>query len=286
MSIFLNIIGAGHVGKTLAHLLSRNHLVKIQSICNTSIESSREAQKFIGEGDVCRNIEELPQADITMLTPPDHQILNVSQALSENNHLKAGSIVFHCSGTLSSEVLFSLKNKGCFTASIHPLHSFADPKISIEKYSGTYCTVEGDEQALNILCPLFENIGALVHHILPHKKALYHIGSIFASNYLVTLAEQASACFQEAGIEESLALEMILELMKNTLRNLENSKSFQNTLSGPIKRGDASLIQTHMNTLPVGLRKKLYGLLGTLTLPLALLSPSREKNLKHILEND
>ena len=52
----VNIIGAGKLGKTIGQLLVRSNLVKIQGVCNRSIESSIAAISFIGEGTPVQNI--------------------------------------------------------------------------------------------------------------------------------------------------------------------------------------------------------------------------------------
>ncbi|WP_419421553.1 hypothetical protein ACNVED_16335 (plasmid) [Legionella sp. D16C41] len=155
----INIIGAGRLGKTIGKLIVINKAGSIQGICNQSIKSSILAAQYIGEGEIFNKISELPSADITFITTPDENIKNSARELSKSDYLKRNSTILHCSGALMSSELESLKSKDCNIASVHPMHSFASPDISVHKFKNTYCAMEGDDDAKKILGQLFSNIG-------------------------------------------------------------------------------------------------------------------------------
>lgn len=268
MTLLVNIIGAGHLGKTIGHLLVKRQLVKIGSICNRSETSSINAIKFIGQGKYCPTIGELQPADITFITTPDDLISITCEELSKNQFIKRGSVVLHCSGSLTSDALISVKEKDCYVASIHPMRSFAKPELSIEQYSGTYCAIEGDKEAIPNVRSLFNSIGSITYEIDKRKKSLYHAAGVFASNYLVTLAQQALSCMREAGIENEMAMHVITNIMRGTVSNLEKTLSPEQSLTGPIQRGDISTIMKHIESLTDMERKHLYSILGKATLHL------------------
>ena len=268
MTLLVNIIGAGHLGKTIGHLLVKNQLVKIGSICNRSEASSINAIKFIGQGKYCATIGELQPADITFITTPDDQISITCEEFSKNPFIKRGSVVLHCSGSLTSDALISAKEKSCFVASIHPMRSFAKPELSIEQYSGTYCAIEGDKEVIPNVRSLFNSIGSITYEIDKRKKSLYHAAGVFASNYLVTLAQQALSCMREAGVENEMAMHVITNIMRGTVSNLEKTLSPEQSLTGPIQRGDISTIMKHIESLTDMEQKHLYSALGKATLQL------------------
>lgn len=270
----VNFIGAGKLGKTIAHLLFINHLVKIQGICNTSKESALSAIKFIGDGTAYSDITELPPADITFITTPDELIAETCSALCKSKFLKPQSIIVHCSGALSSVILQSVKSKKCYIASIHPMHSFASIETSIKQFKGTFCAMEGDEKALAKLKPLFEGIGSQIFKLNKDKKALYHASAVFASNYLITLAQQSLNCMQAAEVKEDKILEVIASIMQTTLNNLIKTGSTEKALTGPIARGDSLIIAKHLEALENQDQKKLYALLGQATLAITNLDDS------------
>ncbi len=286
MTFLVNIIGAGHLGKTIGHLLVRHRLVKIGSICNRSEISTTNAIKFIGQGKVCPNISELPPADITFITTPDDLISATCEELSRNPFIEKGGIVLHCSGSLTSDALISIKKKGCYVASVHPMRSFAKPELSVEEYRGTYCAIEGDKEALPNIQSLFNSIGSITYEIDKRKKSSYHAAGVFASNYLVTLAQQALSCMKDAGVEEEMAMHVITNIMRGTVSNLEKTLSPEQSLTGPIKRGDVSTIMKHMESFTDREQQHLYADLGKATLRLTDHSSVKKEKITSALTVD
>lgn len=264
----INVIGAGKLGQTLGYLIVKNQLGKIGGIYNRRQVNSSEAIQFIGQGECFSSLAQLPPADISFITTPDEAIAETAKALCRSP-IKAGSLFVHCSGVLTSDVLSALKAHQAFIASIHPMRSFAKPSLAVEEYPGTFCAVEGDKEGLAILTPFFQSMGSVVHLINKEKKALYHASGVFASNYLITLAEQGSRCLQAVGIEKKQALSVIIDLMKGTLSNLQNLLSTEESLTGPIKRGDCETIKHHMSAFSNRDTALLYSTLGQATLPLS-----------------
>lgn len=266
MTVLINFIGAGHLGKTLGHLLLKSKLVTIGGICTRSSLSTQSAIQFIGGGHYCSSISNLLAADITFITTNDDSIQDVCEELAHNPYLKSGSIILHCSGSLTSDILHSVSKRGCFVASIHPMRSFAEPELSIQHYQGTYCAMEGDGHAITVLDSLFKNIGSITYSIDKTKKSLYHAAGVFSSNYLITLAQQALDCLYESGVETEIAIPLICSLMKGSIKNLEKTLSPKQALTGPIQRGDVLTIKKHLEALPHEDRKNLYSSLGKATL--------------------
>lgn len=268
MVSLVNMIGAGNLGKTIGRLLVRQQLVDLGAVCNQSEASAIQALQFIGQGQYCPNILELPPADITFITTPDDTISTVCKELSQNSLLKKGSIILHCSGALTSDVLMAIKEKGCYVASVHPMRSFARPELSVDEYSGTYCAIEGDNEALPTIHALFNAIGSVTFEIDKTKKSLYHAAGVFASNYCVTLAQQALLCLQEVGVEHDMAIHLITTIMQSTVTNLVTTLSPKKSLTGPIQRADVSTILQHMAALSNIEQQELYSMLGKATLHL------------------
>ena len=283
MPLLINMIGAGHLGQTIAHLLSKNPLVQIGAICNTSEASSSQAITFIGGGVYCPSIAQLPPADITFITTPDDLISSICEALSNNKQIKPQSTVLHCSGSLSSDVLLSVKEHHCYVASVHPMRSFANPELSVKQYQGTYCAMEGDNDALCLLQDVFHSIGSITYLIDKTKKSLYHAAGVFASNYLVTLSQQALLCFKEAGVDNEIAMRIITTLMQSTVSNLTETLSPDTSLTGPIQRGDRSTVIKHLVSLKSPM-KELYSLMGEATIPLTTHDNATKELLKEALD--
>lgn len=268
MNLTVNLIGTGNVGKTLGHLLVAHGLATIRGVFNRKQASSLDAIQYMGGGEAYPDLLALPSADITFITTPDDAIAEVAHNLCHNPNIQAGSIVLHCSGALSSDVLLPLKQRGCHIASVHPMRSFALLKKELEHYSGTYCALEGDPLATAALASLFHAMHFITYSIHKEKKAIYHIAGVFASNYLLTLSQQALSCLKEAGVEKDLGLRVLLDLMKGTMAHLEKTECAKESLTGPIQRGDIATVEKHMTALEGSAQKVLYAELGQATLSL------------------
>jgi predicted short-subunit dehydrogenase-like oxidoreductase (DUF2520 family) len=245
----LNIIGAGKVGKVLAKNFQRKQQFAIQHVLNRTPASASNAVAWVGAGQAVNGISQLLPADITMLSVSDDQIASICQQLADAGLLKVGSVIFHCSGAKASTELRAARLAGAVVASVHPVRSFANVDLLAEQFAGTICSMEGDEAALTLLVPALQAIGAETVIINADNKLLYHAGSVFASNYLVTLMEVALRTYQAAGIPAEIAQKMAAPLARQTLENVFNLGT-QAALTGPIARGDmqtVALQQTRLN---------------------------------------
>jgi predicted short-subunit dehydrogenase-like oxidoreductase (DUF2520 family) len=236
----LNIVGAGHVGRVLGRLFGASGAFAVQDVLTRSGDSAREAVSFIGAGRAVAGIGELRPAEVWMIAVGDDQIGAVASSLAAEG-LLAGATVFHCSGAKAAGELAGAAQAGARTASVHPIRSFADPAAVADAFAGTFCGIEGDPDALAVLAPAFEAIGARLVPIDGAAKTVYHAAAVFASNYLVTVLDAALRAYQAAGIPEPVARELAGPLATETLANVLRLGA-ATALSGPIARGDMATV--------------------------------------------
>jgi len=240
MAPTLNIVGAGHVGRALGRLFATRGVFAVQDVLTRSSGSAQAAVAFIGAGRSVDAIEVLRPANVWMLAVSDDRIADIAQQLAASVALK-DAVVFHCSGAKASTELEALRAAGARVASVHPVRSFADPAQVAAAFDGTFCGVEGDRQALALLVPAFEAIGARVVPIDASAKTVYHAASVFASNYLTTVLDAALRAYQAAGIPAEVARELARPLATETLANVFRLGP-ETALSGPIARGDTATV--------------------------------------------
>jgi predicted short-subunit dehydrogenase-like oxidoreductase (DUF2520 family) len=178
------------------------------------------------------------------LAVPDKLINSVCQIWVEQPDPQPGSVVFHASGSLSSAVLDSARSKGVHLACVHPLKSFASPKQAYETFAGTFCAIEGDEEALTVLCPLFEALGADLGRIELESKTLYHAACVMACGGLTALYASSEQLLIDAGLPEETVRRILGPYMKLTL---DNNTAFgpATALTGPVARGDQVTLDVH-----------------------------------------
>ncbi len=233
----LTVIGCGKVGQALARLWTVNRTFLVREILNRTEESSRAAAAWIGAGQAVADFASLQPADIYLIAAPDGQIVPCCEQLAQTGRLSSASIVFHCSGALPSSVLSPASRLGAAVASVHPIRSFAVPEQVVKNFAGTWCGVEGDQRALDVLMPAFAAIGAQLVPVKTEAKIHYHAAAVFASNYLVTLLDVARQSYAQAGIGSETALQLMAPLVRETVENVLRLGP-EAALTGPIARGD------------------------------------------------
>lgn len=266
----LGIMGAGKLARTLARLWAEQAVFRIGSIGSRRPASATDARAFIGSGTVAATAADLHPADLWLLATPDDQLGSALQELLTRDLVHPGTVVFHCSGALSSTILQAAQTRGGTIASVHPAHSFADPQRSLATFSGSACACEGDSAALQQLLPAFRAIGGLPFAVNAEHKTLYHAGSVIACNYLVTLLETALDSFAAAGVERHQAAALLGPLVHQTVDNVLGG-SRGAALTGPIARGDDQTVQRQARALQEANPRwgALYRLLGQHTAVLA-----------------
>ena len=207
----------------------------------------RKAAAFIGADRAVSAIDQMRPADVWMLTVPDTWIAQVSAELAATSvSLDAQSstrrpVAFHCSGFLPSSVLSPLASIGWHVASVHPVLTFASPESAVEQFQGAQCGVEGDSAALEVLQPLFAATGALCFPVIGERKALYHAGAVFSSNFTVVLQAIAREAWAAAGVPDEVALKIQESLMRATTENVMSLGP--KAITGPAARGDVQVVR-------------------------------------------
>ena len=244
----LNIIGAGRAGRTLTALWFQRKVFAIQHVLNRTPASTRDAVAFIGAGRPAAALTAMQAAGVWLLATPDGEIVSAAASLAGNGLLRAGDVVFHCSGAMSASDLRTVVPRGVLVASVHPLKSFADPAEALRTFTGTYCSAEGDAAALAVLKPAFEQIGARVAVIDAQFKTVYHAASVMVCNYLTALMEAGLQCYEKAGLPRNTATAMMAPLVRETLDNVLRLGTV-NALTGPIARGDHAVVARQLQAL-------------------------------------
>ncbi len=266
----LAIIGAGKVGQTLGRLWHERRVFEIGDVLNRRLDNARAAVAFVGAGRPTNDWGRLTPADVYMLSVPDDAIEVCAHKLAQTGVVGTGSIVLHCSGSKSSSVLGPLEIAGARVASMHPVKSFADPSQASVSFAGTHCALEGHRSACAVLKDAVEQCGGLTFEIGAEAKLLYHAATVFASNYVVALAEVALRCFEQAGVPRAQGLSIALPLLRGTVENISKLGT-ADALTGPISRGDDAIVGAQHRELAKHDAElaKLYASLGRYAVELA-----------------
>jgi len=282
----ITVIGTGGLGQTFIKALHEKQL-PLKSIFNrTASEVKKLATDFhIGIADTFPE-SKTDLGSLTFLTVSDRAIQEVAIRLSELSDDFSGYTFVHCSGNMPAEHLQALRAKGAQVVAMHPLQSFTT-ESGTESFNGIYFTLEGDQQAFPELHNLALKLGASVLEVDADQKSYLHAAAVMASNYLNTLLQAAVETAEVSGLSSEEVKKALFPLIKRSLKNIEHT-SFEEALTGPIKRGDVATVQHHLELLEEHDQLcKLYCMLGRRTISIALqsgnLKEASAKELKKLL---
>jgi predicted short-subunit dehydrogenase-like oxidoreductase (DUF2520 family) len=264
------VIGCGTVGSAIGKLLG-NAGYRISGVATSNLETARKAAEMTGSESYSDSPSEIASSgEIVFITTPDDFIESVCVEMTEQGGFQHDSVVIHCSGALSSEILAPARACGAKVASLHPLQSFASVDQAVSLMSGSFCTIEGDKEILPVVRRVVEDMGGIVLEITAEKKTLYHSAAVAASNYLVTLVHLALELDQVAGLDNDTSFKALLPLIRGTLDNI-GKKGIPDALTGPIARGDVATVSAHLTAMEKDTPRllPLYRCLGLYTIDLA-----------------
>ncbi len=264
------IVGCGRLGTALGkHLTEAGY--PLTGLVSKSLLSAKQTADIIGTDKYGVFAWDLTrQADVIFITTPDGVITDACKSLVENQGIKKGAVVLHCSGAHPSTLLSDAEKTGAFIGSMHPLQSFASKTVAGNPFKGIIISVEGSEKAVMTGRQIAGNLGATCIAIPTDAKTLYHASAVVASNYLVTLLDFAFALMGTAGISPVDSFQVLKPLIWGTLSNIEKA-GIPEALTGPIARGDAETVERHLAAI---IEKKpaflaLYKTLGLHTVEIA-----------------
>jgi predicted short-subunit dehydrogenase-like oxidoreductase (DUF2520 family) len=247
MARTISIIGAGRVGRTLAHRL-RKFGWRIGAVVTQSKSTSRAATRAIGGGTPHGSLtREALAADVILVTTPDGALANVARTLAKlSAENLRGKIILHTSGALDRSVLAPLARRGASTGSLHPMQTFSGR--GTPHLTGVIFAVEGDRAALRAAQKIARSLGGVPVTIRGASKPAYHAAGALVAGHGLALVEAATQTLTKLGFSRRRALEALLPLIRQMLDNYERLGPHA-AWTGPISRGDYSTIAKHGRAL-------------------------------------
>lgn len=280
MALKISIIGIGRLGGALAIALDKKDFT-IENLVARNWEAANKIAESLASKPKILSAESFSEisSDVIFICTQDSKIESVAESLAKN--LPNKSVVFHTSGSLSSEVLRNLKNVGCRIGSIHPLVSISDSQLGAERFAGAYFCVEGDSEAVETARGIVENLGGNSFSIATEYKTLYHASAVTACGHLVALVDAAIEMLTRCGVAETDAQRILLPLIKSTVENLKTQTAAE-ALTGTFARADVATLGKHLKTLGENVSVEaleIYLLLGARSLNLAETRGANRENL-------
>ena len=243
------IMGAGVVGTALAARLTRAG-VPVAGLHGRQAELSDASSAISG---VLSSTGEIPEiltsSDVVIISVRDERIHEVVDRLVKEKRLTKDQVLLHTSGAnASGDILGAARPHVRALGTLHPLVSFADPRLAAEGLRTVAFGIEGDPPARRVAQKLVGLMGARSVVIGSADLPVYHAGAVMVSNYVVALADLGRTLLMNAGVPADQALPALIPLMTSVVQNLAQV-GLPGALTGPIERGDVSTVERHLAAL-------------------------------------
>ncbi len=282
----ISIIGVGRVGGALAIALSKeNYKIKnlfVRDPLNAQkvVETLSSKPNILGAADFDKIAE-----DIVFIATQDEHISDIAGVVAKRL-TKQGVVFLHTSGSLSSDVLDVLRQKGNKVGSIHPLVSVSDSFLGAQRFEDSYFCVEGDEKAAICAKRVVKDIKGISFSIETKYKTLYHASAVTACGHLVALVETATEMLSKTGLSSEEAKKVLMPLIESTVGNLKEQLT-SDSLTGTFARADTGTLKKHIETLAENVSENelsIYLKLGKRSLEIARYQISEESKLAEMRE--
>lgn len=243
-SLSVTLIGTGAVATALAYQMARRRVNLRAIIGRTSAEAARLGKKIR-----CRRTgvssELAVDSDLLIFAVPDVKIGKVAQNFVQIPYRRRHIVWAHTSGSLPAVALNRprvLENR-ISVVSMHPLQTFVSQNI-LTTLDSVVFGIEGEPRGLRTVRPFIRRLGCQTLTLKPNDKLAYHIAAVITSNFLVGLQDAAFRLYRSIGISAKQSQRMMQPLTDQTLTNIRTLGT-SGALTGPAKRGDTEMIETH-----------------------------------------
>jgi len=240
----ISIIGNGNLAQNLAVYFSEDNLFQIQEIYSRNY---KEVQFFSQRVNAraLKNISKLNiDIDILIIAITDRSIKDILKLIPKGNYL-----VLHTSGAVSIDIFktFNFRNYGV----IYPLYSFSkNRKINFK--SIPLMIEASNNEALEKLKILSKNISEIVLELNSEERKQYHLSSVIVNNF----SNHIWSMTQDLLKKQSLDFEYLKPILKQTCSNALEFDNLEDLQTGPAKRQDFNVIDTHLEILKENLSLK------------------------------
>jgi predicted short-subunit dehydrogenase-like oxidoreductase (DUF2520 family) len=267
----VSIIGVGRVGGAIALALYDQGYV-IENLIARNFTNTKSISKKLSDKTEVKSLDEIKSfsSQIIFITTQDNEIEKIVDQLLTKS-LPEKTYIFHSSGSLSSEILYPLKNKGCSVGSIHPLVSISDSHLGVKRFRDAFFCLEGDEETLPISEKIVKAFGGKPFYLETKYKALYHASAVVACGHLVALIDVSMEMLAKCGLDADVSKNILMPLVKSTIQNLEIQKNNE-ALTGTFARADTETFDKHLSAINEYSSKdilEIYLILGERSLELA-----------------
>lgn len=240
----VGVIGAGRVGAVLACALraAGHAVVGASAVSRSSLD---RVDALLPGVPVLQVPEVAERAELVLVTVPDDALTDLVAGLAATGSWQPGQIVVHTSGRFGWRVLQPAVASGAIPLALHPAMTFTGTSLDLSRLTDCCFGVTAPGPVLPIAQALVVEMGAEPVVVAEEMRELYHAALAHGSNHLVTLVAQALDLLRAAGVEQPgrVLAPLLSASLDNALRSGDDA------LTGPVSRGDAGTVATHLGAI-------------------------------------
>jgi predicted short-subunit dehydrogenase-like oxidoreductase (DUF2520 family) len=240
----VGVIGAGRVGTALAAALARagHRVVAASAVSEASL---RRIRRDLPGTAIARPEQVVAEAGLVLLTVPDDVLPGLVAGLAATGAELEGRLLAHASGRHGLAVLEPAVRRGAMPLALHPVMTFTGRPDDIDRLAGISFGVTAPEPLRPVAEALVMEMGGEPVFIDEQRRGLYHAALASAANHLVTLVVQAGDLLRDAGVADPARMlgPLLSAALDNALRLGDAA------LTGPVARGDAETVASHLEAL-------------------------------------
>ena len=240
----VGVVGAGRVGTALAVALGRagHEVVAVSAVSDASVR--RVEQRLPGVA-IAHPPEVVAGADLVLMTVPDDVLPGLVAGLAATAAPVEGRLIAHASGRHGLAVLDPVTAAGALPLALHPVMTFTGRSDDIDRLAGISFGVTAPDPLRPVAEALVVEMGGEPVFIAEEQRDLYHAALATGANYLVTLVTAASDLLRDAGVTHPARMlgPLLSAALDNALRLGDDA------LTGPVARGDADTVASHVKAL-------------------------------------
>ena len=244
----VGIISAGRVGAVLGSALRAvdHQVIGVHAVS----EASRERAEALLPGVPVLDVEEIVErAELVMLAVPDDALATLVKGLADLGRWQPGQLVVHTSGRYGIGILEPARRLGAIPLALHPAMTFGGFSTDVARLTGCPMAVTAPDAVLPIAQALAVELGGEPFVLAEDARPAYHAALAHGANHLVTLVDQAVRILTAAGVEGGAATlgPLLGAALDRALT--EDADSVLTGLTGPVSRGDAGTVRSHIEAL-------------------------------------
>lgn len=242
------LVGAGNLATSLGVALAAAGVPPL-AVWSRTMESATALATKIGCS-ACCNINELPAADIYIISVADDALPTVARQVVASFPT---AVVAHTAGSVPMDILCSAgaTRYGVF----YPMQTFSKQRVvSFEKIT---LFIEGcNAQVASMLAGVASLITDKVVHATSEQRRFLHIAAVFACNFANAAYSMAAELLETNG----LSFDAMLPLIDETAAKVHTLHP-RDAQTGPARRGDEAVMNGHKAMLH-GRLKDVYALMS------------------------